>query len=296
MRVYVTGATGFVGSAVVKDLLKAGHEVLGLTRSDRGAEELRQQGADVHRGDLDDIQSVAAGAKDVDGVIHTAFNHDFSRYRESCEADRAIIAAIGDAIGSGGKPFIITSGIGLLAGGKLLTEDMRSLVDSSVMPRIASEEAAAAEVAKGVNVSVVRLPPSVHDKGDHGFVPILISIAKEKGISAYVGEGQNRWPGVHRPDAASLFRLAVEKGSKGEHYHAIGDGGIPFREIATLIGDKLGLPVKSVTGEAVAENFGWFAHFASLDVPASAAWTKQRLGWKPQGMGLLEDIEKNYFG
>lgn len=295
MRVYVTGATGFVGSAVVKDLLKAGHEVLGLTRSDKGAAELQTLGADVHRGDLDDISSIATGAAGVDGVIHTAFNHDFSRYKESCEADRHIIAAIADVLGTTGKPLVITSGIGLLAGGKLLTEDTRAMVDSSVMPRVASEEAAALQAGRGVNVSVVRLPPSVHDKGDHGFVPMLVGIAKEKGVSAFIGEGLNRWPAVHRPDAASLFRLAVEKGSRGENYHAIGDQGIPFREIATVIGNKLGLPVVSKTGEAIADNFGWFSHFASIDVPASAEWTRQRLGWNPTGIGLLEDMDKNYF-
>ena len=296
MRVFVTGATGFVGSAVVKDLIAAGHEVLGLSRSDAGAKQLRDAGAGVHRGDIYDLDSIRSGASDVDGVIHTAFDHDFSRFVKNCETDRKVIECLGTALGTSGRPLVITSALAVLKNGEVSTENDRPVVDSSVMPRVASEEAAEVQVHAGVNVSVVRLPPSVHDAGDHGFVPMLIGIARDKGMSAYIGEGLNRWPAVHRADAAKLYRLALERGVADSRYHAVGDAGVPFREIATLIGGQLGLPVTSISAEEAAAHFGWFVKFAGIDVPSSAWQTSSQLGWSPSQPGLLADmVGSDYF-
>jgi len=296
MRIFVTGATGFIGSAIVQELIAAKHEVLGLARSDAAAASLAAAGAHVHRGSLADLDSLQRGAAGADGVIHTAFNHDFSKFKENCETDRRVIAALGSALAGSERRLIITSGTGLLTPGRgrIGTEADAPSANSTAIPRIASEEAAAA--ARGARVSVVRLPPSVHGEGDHGFVPLLIKFARDKGVAAYVGDGRNRWPAVHRLDAAKLFRLAVEQGTAGARYHGVAEEGVPFREIAGVIGRRLDVPVASLTPEEAATHFGWFAHFAALDSPASSQCTRQLLGWQPRQEGLIADLNReSYF-
>jgi nucleoside-diphosphate-sugar epimerase len=292
MRVFVTGASGFVGSAVVKELLENGHRVLGLVRSDKAAEQLAATGAEVYRGDVNDLPFIQKGATVCDAVIHTAFNHDFSRFKENCEDDRKVIEALGDALAGTNKPLVITSGIGLFNNlGRVAAEDDKIPVGSDVIPRAASEEAAAAASAKGVNAYTVRLPPSVHGAGDHGFVPMIIGMDREKNESAYLGEGNNKWPAVHRFDAAALYRLIVEKQPALKMLHAVAEEGIAFKEIATAIGEGLNIPVVSKTGDAAAVHFTWFAHFAAMDCPASSTKTKEALGWDPQYTGLIDDIK-----
>jgi nucleoside-diphosphate-sugar epimerase len=294
MRVFVTGASGFVGSAVVEELIGAGHAVTGLARSDANVAALTAAGADVHRGSLEDVASLQAGAAAADGVIHCAFDHDFSKWAENCEKDRRAIEALGAGLAGTNKPLIITSGTALLAPGRVATEDDMA---APTLPRVASEQAADALSKRGVRAMVLRLPPSVHGDGDHGFVPRLIGMAKEKNVSAYVGDGQNRWPAVHRFDAAVLYRLVLEKGVAAARCHAVGEEGVAFREIARVIGEKCSLPVKSLTREEAETHFGWFALFAGIDAPASSAKTSAAMGWKAKGVGLIADLEKGtYFG
>ncbi|CAM3942128.1 SDR family oxidoreductase [Rahnella victoriana] len=289
MRVFVTGATGFVGSAVVQELLRAGHQVLGLARSDASAQALTDAGADVHRGSIEDPDSLTSGAAQADGVIHTAFIHDFSKFLENCEKDRRAIGALGAALKGTDKPLIVTSGTALVNTGRLATE--KDLPDPQGQnPRVASDLAVVALAEQGVRVSLVRLPPSVHGAGDHGFVPMIIAMAREKGESAYPGEGENRWPAVHRFDAAKVFVLALEKGAQNAIYHANSEEGVPFREIATLIGKHLNLPVVSKNGQDLTAHFGWFTHFASLNNPTSSQITRDILGWTPAHPDLLTDI------
>jgi nucleoside-diphosphate-sugar epimerase len=294
MRVFLTGATGFIGSTVLQELIKAGHQVLGLARSDAGAKSLIAAGAQVHRGDVEDLDSLRSGAAASDGVIHTAFIHDFSKFKANCEIDRHAIEALGAGLAGSDRPLIITSGTGLLAPGRLATE--QDMPASSSIPRVASEEAAASVIARGGHVSVVRLPPSVHGDGDHGFVPLLIGIAREKGVSAYIGEGLNRWPAVHRFDAANLFRLALEKAPAGSRFHGVAEEGVAFRDIAQVIGKRLRIPVVAKSPEEAADHFGWFAHFAALNNPTSSARTQQLLGWHPKHAALIPDLDREpYF-
>lgn len=293
MRVFVTGATGFVGSAVVRELLDAGHEVLGLARSDEGAKLLTDAGAKVHRGELRDLDSLRQGAAMSDGVIHCAFIHDFNNYGPSAEADIRAIETMGEALAdSRNRPLIITSGTLVVQGqGQLATEDDPPRPD---FPR-KSEQTAMTLAEGGVCASVVRLPPSVHGEGDHGFVPMIIGIAREKGVSAYIGDGLNRWPAVHRLDAARLYRLALEKGAAGARYHPIGDQGIPTKEIAEAIGRRLNLQVVSKSREEAADHFAWMTMFFGIDAPASSEKTEKELGWRATQPGLLADMDRSYF-
>jgi nucleoside-diphosphate-sugar epimerase len=291
MRVFVTGASGFIGSAVVSELIDAGHQVLGLARSASSADAVEAAGAHVHRGDLEDLESLRAGAESADGVIHLAFNHDFTDYAGAAETDRRAIDTLGAVLAGSDRPFVVTSGLAGFAPGRTMTEDDAADPDS---PR-ASEHAALAFASRGVRVAVLRLPPSVHGECDHGFVPRLIDIAREKGVSAYPGDGSNRWPAVHRFDAARLFRLALESAPAGARLHAIGDEGVPVRDIAGTIGRHLSLPVTAIAPETAVDHFGWLGVFFSLDVPASSALTRERLGWRPTQTGLLDDLEEGHY-
>ena len=290
MRVFVTGASGFVGSAIVQELLKNGHEVLGLVRSEKSAELLAATGATPLRGDVNDPELLHRGVADADAIIHTAFNHDFTQFKASCEADRKVIETMGEALAGSGKPLVVTSGIGLLRYDRPVTEDDAVNADTNEIPRAATEEAARAVAATGVDVYIVRLPPSVHGAGDHGFVPMIIDITKEKGESAYIGDGSNRWPAVHRLDAAVLYRLVIEQRPALKVLHAVAEQGIPFRDIADVIGKGLGLPVVSKTGDSAAAYFTWFQHFAAISCVGSSAKTREVLGWQPGAPNLLTDI------
>ncbi len=292
MRVFVTGATGFIGSAVVKELIGAGHQVLGLCRSDDKAAALAAAGAEVHRGSIQDLDSLKAGAAKSDGVIHLAFNHDFSTFAQNCEDDRRVIRALGSALAGSDRPLVVTSGTGMASTtpGQLATED-GATISSSVIPRAASEEAAAALAAEGINVTVVRLP-QVHDTVRQGLVTWVIEIAREKGVCGYLGDGGNRWPAAPVLDVARLYRLAIERAQAGAIYHAVAEEGVSQREIAEVLGRRLQLPVKSIAPEEAQGYFGWMARFAAHDMPASGAQTRRALGWTPTGRGLIADLEE----
>ena len=294
MRVFLTGATGFIGSAIVPELLNAGHQVLGLTRSDAGAKSLVGAGAQAHRGDLEDLESLRSGAAKSDGVIHCAFDHDFLNYVANCEKDRRAIEAMGDALTGSDRPFVITSGTGMgnTVPGQPATED--AFDSDHPIPRKASELAGASVADRGVNVSVVRLP-QVHDPVRQGLITPYVQIARQKGVVAYVGDGRNRWPAVHVLDAARLYRLVLEKHEAGSRYHAVAEEGVPVREIAEVIGRGLQVPVVSLSPEEAPAHFGWLGAFMAFDMPASSALTQQRLGWRPTGPKLIADLEKmNY--
>jgi nucleoside-diphosphate-sugar epimerase len=288
MRVFVTGSTGFIGSALVPELINAGHQVLGLTRSEAGAKSLTAAGATVHRGDLNDIQSLKSGAAASDAVIHLAFVHDFSKFRENCEIDKRAIEALGAVLAGSNRPLIVTSGSAGLAGpGQLATEDMDVPPDFP-FPRVSEQTALS---LKGVRAQVVRLP-QVHDPVKQGLVTYLIALAREKGVSAYVGEGRNRWSAAHVSDVARLYRLVLDKNEAGAKYHAVAEEGVSMHEVAEAIGRGLKAPVKSISSEEAQSHFGWLAMFAGSDLQASSAKTRQKLGWNPTGPGLIADLEQ----
>jgi nucleoside-diphosphate-sugar epimerase len=291
MRIFLTGATGFIGSHVLPLLLEAGHQVLGLSRSDAGAKQLAALGAEVHRGDLEDPSSLRSGAQKADAVIHCAFDHDFSRFVENCQKDKRNIDAIGEALAGSTRPLIITSGtgIGSRGPGEVASEDYFD--PSNVNPRKISEETGNALAARGINVSYVRLP-QVHDTRKQGLITPLIDIARAKGRVAYLGEGKNRFAAAHVSDVARVYKLAVERAEPGARYHAVGEEGVAMRDIAEALGRALKLPVVSLSGDEAAEYFGWMAMFAGLDMPASSALTQKKLGWKPVGPGLIADLDR----
>lgn len=297
MKVFVTGASGFIGSAIVKELIDAGHQVTGLARSERSAEKIRQAGVEAVEGDLADLEILRQNALYADGIIHAAFSHDFmiskdiSQFPKAAEMDRLAIEAMGEVLINTDKPLIVTAGLlGLpLINGKITEE---SVAENSLR---ASEATALKLAEKGVNASVIRLAPSVHDVGDYGFVPFIISKARENGVSAYPGDGNNRWTGIHRLDAARLFRLALEKGVRGALYNGVEDESVALKELAGIIGEKLHVPMEAVSGEDLNKHFEWLAHFITMDCPVTNLKTKRQLGWEPMNISLLEDIEQNYF-
>lgn len=287
MRIFVTGATGFIGSRIVPELIGAGHEVLGLARSEEGTQWLTTAGAQVHRGDLEDLESLRSGAAQSDAVIHTAFRHDWTRFPESCELDRRAIEVIGAELEGSSRRFIVSSGVGV-AEGRAATEDDPPLGPTPSLPRV-SEATAVALMARGVQASVMRLP-QVHDTVKQGLITPLIAVARAKGVSAYVGDGNNRWPAAHVTDVARLYRLALEKGAAGARYHAVAEEGVALRDIATAIGKGLQVPVVSIAREKAEEHFGFLGFFAGRDVLTSSAQTRARLGWNPTGPALLTDL------
>jgi nucleoside-diphosphate-sugar epimerase len=292
MRIFVTGATGFIGTAVVSELIAAGHQVLGLCRSPDKAAALAAAGAEVHLGSKEDLDFLKSGAARSDGVIHLAFNHDFSKFKDNCEDDRRVIRALGSALAGSKRPLIVTSGTGMANGapGQLVTEDIAP-VSSDVIPRSASEEAADSVAADGVNASVMRLP-QVHDTVKQGLVSYAIAIAREKGLFAYVGDGNNRWPAAHITDVARLYRLAIENAEPRARYHAVAEEGVSIKAMSETLGRRLRLPVKSIAPQEAQAHFGWLAMFTSLDAPASSAQTRKKLGWQPTGPGMIADLER----
>jgi nucleoside-diphosphate-sugar epimerase len=293
MRVFLTGASGFIGSATLLDLIDAGHDVVGLARSDASATAIAAAGAEVHRGSLDDLDSLRSGAADSDGVIHTAFIHDFSNIAASGPVDRRAIEVMGAELEGSDRPLVIAAGVLGIAARRTATEQDTYAPGST--HRVASEEAALGLASRGVRSSVLRLPPSVHGEGDHGFVPQLIAVAREKGVSGYPGDGSSRWPAVHRLDAARLFRLAAESAPAGSVLHGIGEEGIPTREIAAAIGRHLELPVSSIPAEEIADHFGWIGPFFAIDSAASSQWTREQLDWNPTRSGLIEDLDQGHY-
>ena len=281
MRVFVTGATGFIGSAVVKELITYGHQVLGLARSYNGEEALKEAGAEIHHGSLEDLDSLRRGAAAADGVAHLAFIHDFSKYQQNIDTDRNAIEALTDALADSGKPLVTTFGLGLIAPGVTPTEDEHA--NPAMNPRAALEPLALAAADHGVRASFVRLPPTVHGAGDHGFVPMLIDIARRKGFAAYVNDGANLWPAVHRDDAAYLYRLAIEKATSGTRLHAIAETGVSMLDIARTIGEGLGIPVQGITTEESADHFGWMARFVAMDAPGTSRLTQGAVSVETSG-------------
>jgi nucleoside-diphosphate-sugar epimerase len=296
MRIFLTGATGFIGSAIIPELIDAGHQVLGLTRSDAGAEALIAAGAEPYRGSLEDLESLRSGAAQSDGVIHCAFDHDFSNFAANAEKDKRAIEALGSALIGSDRPLLVTSGtaVGMAVPGQPASEDFFDAHHPS--PRIGSELAGAAMSAAGVNVVVIRLP-QVHNTVKAGLVTYAIAIARQKGVAAYVGDGTNRWPAAHVLDTARLYRLAIEKHAPGARYNAVAEEGVRARDIAEVIGRGLKIPVVSLTPEEAAAHFGWMGMFAGIDMPASSALTQERLNWHPTGPGLIADLKQmNYSG
>ena len=289
MRIFVTGAPGFIGSALVPELIQAGHQVLGLTRSEAGAEALRTAGAEVLYGNLEDLDSLRRGAGDSDGVIHLAFNHDFSQFQKNVEDDRKAIEAMGEVLQGSNRPIVITSGTAIAANvdGKPSTEDSPL---TSWNPRAATEGAVRELTERGVNTSVVRLP-QVHDTRKQGLVPYFLAATREKGVSAYVGDGSNRWPAAHVSAVAQLYRLAFEKAERGSIYHAVDEEGVTTKAIAEAHGRGLNVPVVSIKPEEAGAHFGWLGQFAGLDMPSSSAITQQKLNWKPTGPGMIADLD-----
>ena len=293
MRVFVTGASGFIGSAVVPELISAGHRVLGLARSEASAKALAAAGAEVLRGDLNEPKSLQAGAAETDGVIHLGFIHDFQNFEASIQTDGRAIETMGAALAGSGRPFVFASGVVGLVPGRIATEEIP--FDPKAHPRAANAVVALRLAERGVRVSAVRLAPTVHGPGDHGFVKVLVDIARDKGVSGYIGDGRNRWPAVHRLDAGSLFRLALEKAPAGSVLHGVADEGVPARTIAEVIGRKLGLPVAPIAPEAAGAHFGWLGRFFAMDQPASNALTRERMGWQPSHPTLIEDLEAGHY-
>jgi nucleoside-diphosphate-sugar epimerase len=291
MRIFVTGASGFVGSAVVQELIHAGHTVLGLARSDANAKQLTEAGAQVHRGDLTDLASLRRGVEKADAVAHLAFIHDFSKFAENAAIDRAAIEALGEALAGSARPLVVSTGLAMLAQGRPATEEDRP---APGFPRM-SESAALALAERGIHASSIRLPPTTHGVGDHGFVPRLIEVARQKGVAAYVGQGTNLWAATHRLDAAVVFRLALEKAGIGAHYHAVAEQGVPLREIAAVISRRLGVPLASKTPEEADGHFGFLGRFAGMDMQATSAWTRRTLGWEPRQPGLLADLDQEAY-
>jgi nucleoside-diphosphate-sugar epimerase len=293
MRVFVTGATGFIGSAVVRELIEAGHQVVGLARSDQAAAAVDAAGGEVHRGGLDDLDSLRSGAAAADGVIHTAYIHDFSQMESAAQSDLRAIETLGAALEGSRRPLVITTGTALIKPGQVATEEDSAA--PSAHPRLGAEQTAKELAARGVRTSIVRPGASVHGERDHGFVPVLIDIARTKGVSAYIADGTNRWPAVHRLDAARLYRLALEKAPAGSVFHAVADEGVPTRDIAEIIGRHLNVPVISIAPGDAAEHFGWIGAFFAVDAPASSALTQERLGWEPTHPALIEDLEEGHY-
>jgi nucleoside-diphosphate-sugar epimerase len=294
MRVFLTGATGFIGSIVIEELRGAGHEVVGLARSDEAAETLAKWGVEVRRGDVADAEGLVEGARASDGVIHCAFGHDFSKYLEMGETDLRAVGAMAEALAGTGKPLVITSGMTASTPGRLATEADAAQIEGFAMVRGRPEDLALSARENGVRSMVVRLPPSVHDLEAQGLVSMLIPLAQQTGVSAYIGEGSNRWSAVHRRDAARLFRLGLERGQAGQRLHAVGEEGLTLRSIAEAIGKRLRVPTRSLSPAEANEHFGWLAMVASNDVPASSVVTQQSLGWRPTGPGLLEGLLGDY--
>jgi nucleoside-diphosphate-sugar epimerase len=291
MRVFLTGATGFIGSHIVPELLAAGHRILGMTRSDAGAKALAEAGVEPYRGVLEDLESLRAGAAQADAVIHTAFDHDFSNFVANCEKDQRAIRALGGALAGSGRALVITSGTGMGSAtlGQTATEDVINADNPN--PRVASELAGQEMSKAGVKVVVVRLP-QVHDARKQGLVSPYIDIARKQGVAAYIGDGRNRWPAAHVSDVARLYRLAVEQGQAGERFHAVDEEGVPAHEIAAVVGAGLGVPVVSLSPVQAQAHFGWLGAFVGMDLPASSAWTRERLGWRPEGPGLIADLKQ----